>query len=101
MHSKTSTHRSTLEETDIKNVQVVNVGDIYNNLSDIQTQTLENRFQDANTDALRDALEGNKAILSSLNDADVPTSDVVAVDVLNEGSSAVVYVDPNDLLQDS
>lgn len=76
-------------------VQVVYLRDL--NIEDNQVETLNNAFQNAEIDVLRDAIEGNNTLNNSLNNIQI--SDVVAVDVLS-GGEVVVYVDEQNLIQE-
>lgn len=86
-----------LQDAEIQDVQVVNVGDIEENLNDNQVETLNNAFQNADIDALTNAIQENETLNNSLNQNNVQISDVVAVDVLS-GGDVVVYVDEEGVL---
>jgi site-specific DNA-adenine methylase len=89
------------QRMDAQNIRVVNVEDIMSDLDDEQIQRLRRTYQDAETDELHSALENNEDIMSALKTnaaAQVDASDVVAVDVQEEGET-VVYVDPNGELK--
>lgn len=89
------------QRPDAQSIRVVNVEDITSDLDDTQVQRLRQSYQNAETDMLHRTLENNQDIqdaLQSKTDADVDASDVVAVDVRDNGET-VVYVDPNGELE--
>lgn len=89
-----------LEEADIGDVQVVNVEDIEETLNENQNESLGDAFQDADLEALRNAVQNHEALTNSLSQNNVQVGDVVAVDVLNGGDVAV-YVDEQGVLNSS
>lgn len=89
-----------LEEVDIGDVQVVNVEEIDENLNENQRESLKNAFQNADIEALRNAVQDKEPLATSLNQDNVQVSDVVAIDVLMGGDVAV-YVDEQGVLASS
>lgn len=73
-----------LNNLTVNDVQVVNVEDSVNN-----NNVLNNALRNADIDALQDFLDGNEVIKDSLNQNDVAIGDVVAVDVLSDGTVVV------------
>jgi hypothetical protein len=94
------THTQALMETDEQRIRVVNVGDVIAELDDKLIQRLRVTYQNVETDELHSALKNQESIKSAL-DTETGTydpSDVVAVDVRDNGET-IVYVDPNNELE--
>jgi hypothetical protein len=94
------THTKALMETDEQRIRVVNVGDVVAELDDKLIQRLRVTYQNVETDELHSALKNQESIKSAL-DTETGTydpSDVVAVDVRDNGET-IVYVDPNNELE--
>ena len=74
-----------LNDLTVNDVQVVNVEDAVNN-----NNVLNNVLRNADVDALQNFLTENDVLNEALNQNDVAVEDVVAVDVLSDGT-VVVY----------
>ncbi len=88
-----------LKQQDIQNVELVNVEDLRQGLDDTQKQRLDEAINQANTDELHTALEGNQTVQSALEEEtqnDVSVDDVVAVNASGEGE-VVLYYEPSTL----
>ena len=77
-----------LNDVEITDVRVVNVEDVANN-NNVLNNALNNNSVDI--DALQDFLNGNEVIVEALNGNDINIEDVVAIDVLSDGT-VVVFV---------
>ncbi len=73
-----------LNDLTVNDVQVVNVEDVLNN-----SNVLNNVLRNADIDALQNFLNNNDVIKDALNDNNVVVSDVVAVDVLSDGTVVI------------
>lgn len=73
-----------LNDLTVNDVQVVNVEDVLNN-----SNVLNNVLRNADIDALQNFLNNNDVIKNALNDNNVAVEDVVAVDVLSDGTVVV------------
>jgi hypothetical protein len=94
------THTQALMETDEQRIRVVNVGDVIAELDDKLIQRLRVTYHNVEADELHSALKNQESIKSAL-DTETGTydpSDVVAVDVRDNGET-IVYVDPNNELE--
>ena len=94
------THTQALMETDEQRIRVVDVGEVIAELDDKLIQRLRVTYQNVETDELHSALKNQESIKSALNTetGTYATSDVVAVDVRDNGET-IVYVDPNNELE--
>jgi hypothetical protein len=94
------THTKALMQTDEQRIRVVNVGDVIAELDDKLIQRLRVTYHNVEADELHSALKNQESIKSAL-DTETGTydpSDVVAVDVRDNGET-IVYVDPNNELE--
>lgn len=73
-----------LNDLTVNDVRVVNVEDSVNN-----NNVLNNALRNADIDALQNFLNNNEVIKNALNNNNVLVSDVVAVDVLSDGTVVV------------
>lgn len=78
-----------LNNLTVEDVQVVDVDNVLNNNN---VQALNNSLNNNDVDALQNFLNDNEVIKNALNNNNVTVDDVVAVDVLSDGS-VVVFVD--------
>ena len=77
-------------DVEVEDVQVVNIGDIEDNLNENQIEVLNNALQNADIDALQNFLNNNDVLNDALNENNIQISDVVAVNVLS-GGDIVIY----------
>lgn len=75
-----------LNDLTVSEVRIVNVDNVLNN-----SNVLNNVLRNADIDAVQNNLNDNEVIKQALNNNNVNVSDVVAVDVLSDGT-VVVFV---------
>lgn len=84
------TNLEALNDLTVENVQVVDVDNV---LNDANVQALNNALNRNNTEILnlRNVLNDNEVIKQALNNNNVAVSDVVAVEVLSGGDIVLFY----------
>jgi hypothetical protein len=80
-----------LNDLTVSDVQVVDVDNVLNN-NDVRAFNNALNRNSVDIDALQDFLNDNEVVVDALNNNDVDVSDVVAVDVLSDGT-VVIFVD--------
>jgi hypothetical protein len=80
-----------LNDLTVSDVRVVDVDNVLNN-NDVRAFNNALNRNSVDIDALQDFLNDNEVVVDALNNNDVDVSDVVAVDVLSDGT-VVIFVD--------